>query len=159
MAGTLTRVSRPAFPRPPSQPLTAAGIEALVRAAGGRVTPGRRAVIDVLVSADRWLTADDVLQAVLAAWPRVNEAAVYRALESLEGLGVVSHTHLGHSASLWHLAGDPRQSLVCEGCGRVELVPGAWLEPLHRRIGDELGFIVAPDHFAWSGFCAACATA
>lgn len=155
--GTLRRVSRPARPRPPSQPLTVAGIESLVRAAGGRVTPGRRAVIDALVQADRWLTADDVERAVRAVWPRVNEAAVYRALESLEALGVVSHTHLGHSASYWHLAGDPRQSLVCEGCGRVELVPGAWLEALYRRIAGELGFVVAPDHFAWSGFCAACA--
>lgn len=128
-----------------------------MRASGGRVTPGRRAVIDVLVHAERWLTADDVLHAVVDAWPRVNEAAVYRALESLEAVGVVRHTHLGHTASFWHLAGDPRQSLVCERCGRIELVPGGWLDVLHRRIADELGFVVAPDHFAWSGFCASCA--
>lgn len=136
--------------------MTPAAIEELVRASGGRVTSGRRAVIDALLSSDSWLTADDVLAAVRGAWPRANEAAVYRALESLEQLGVICHTHLGHTASHWHLATDPRQSLVCEACGRVVLVPAGWLGALHERIRDELGFVVAPDHFAWSGFCDRC---
>ncbi len=139
--------------------MTATEIEELVRANGGRVTSGRRAVIDALLASDSWLTADDMLAAVHGLWPRANEAAVYRALESLEQLGVICHTHLGHSASFWHLATDPRQSLVCEGCGRVELVPADWLDALHERIRDDLGFVVAPDHFAWSGFCATCAAA
>ncbi len=59
----------------------------------------------------------------------------------------------------WHLATDPRQSLVCEACGRVVLVPAGWLGALHERIRDELGFVVAPDHFAWSGFCDRCVSA
>ena len=149
-------MSRPALPRRHDMPMSVANIEELVRASGGRVTPGRRAVIDALLQSDNWLTADDMLVAVRSAWPRANEAAVYRALESLEQLGVICHTHLGHTASYWHLATDPRQSLVCEGCGRVVLVPAAWLEALHRRIRDELDFVVAPDHFAWSGFCNRC---
>ncbi len=136
--------------------MTPAAIEELVRASGGRVTSGRRAVIDALLSSDSWLTADDVLVAVRGAWPRANEAAVYRALESLEQLGVICHTHLGHTASHWHLATDPRQSLVCETCGRVVLVPAGWLGALHERIRDKFGFVVAPDHFAWSGFCDGC---
>jgi Fur family ferric uptake transcriptional regulator len=136
--------------------MTATTVEELVRANGGRITAGRRAVIDALLDSDAWLTADDMLVAVHRAWPRANEAAMYRALDSLEQLGVISHTHLGHSASHWHLATDSRQSLVCEGCARVVLVPAGWLEALHERIHDELGFVVAPDHFAWSGFCDQC---
>jgi Fur family transcriptional regulator, ferric uptake regulator len=150
-------MSRPALPRHLASPMTATEIEALVRISGGRVTPGRRAVIDALLGAATWLTADDVLVAVHDAWPRANEAAVYRALESLEQLGVISHTHLGHTASHWHLATDPRQSLVCESCGRVQLVPTTWLDALYEQIRTELEFVVAPDHFAWSGFCARCA--
>ncbi len=150
------------MPRPPvpdrshRADATAEDVYALLRDGGGRITQGRRAVIETLIAAGRRLTADELVEAVRTGWPGVNESTVYRTLDSLERLGVVRHTHLGHGAAHWQLFNDNRHFLLCENCGAVADVPASWLRPLIDRIRDERGFELATHHFALSGHCAAC---
>lgn len=128
----------------------------MVRAEGGRVTSGRRAVVEALLGSEQWVTAVDLVALVRPAWPAANESTVYRVLEVLERIGVVRHTHLGHGASYWHVAERFGQPLVCEACGAVVRVPDAWLRPIVDRVHAEFGFVITPHHFAWSGYCDAC---
>lgn len=129
---------------------------ALVRASGGRLTPGRRAVIEALLDAEGGLTAEELVSLVHRRAPSVVESSVYRTLDSLEKLGVAHHTHLGHGAARWRLARDGHQYLVCESCGTVTEIPSEWFAPALQRIRDELGFEVALRHFALSGHCERC---
>jgi Fur family ferric uptake transcriptional regulator len=134
------------------------GILALLRAAGGRVTSTRRATIEVLVAggAHRHLSAEEIADEVRARLPDVAESTIYRTLTALEELGVVTHVHLGHGPSTFHLAGQAHHHLVCRLCGAVIEVPSYEFTAMSRRLRDVYGFSVSEEHFAISGECPTC---
>jgi Fe2+ or Zn2+ uptake regulation protein len=123
---------------------------------GHRVTVGRRAVVDALLSAEGHLSADDLAGVVQAAHPGLHRATVYRSLEALEAAGLVEHVHLGHGRSVYHLADDLHQHLVCEVCGSVVEAPPDLLSAVARRLRKERGFVMRPYHFAVLGRCRRC---
>jgi Fur family transcriptional regulator, ferric uptake regulator len=132
-------------------------ILARIRAAGERVTVARRAVVAALLEADGHATAEALQAAVEAEHPEVHMATIYRNLETLERLGVVEHTHLGHGPAVYHLADQLHQHLVCEGCGYVVEVPADLLRPVEESVRSTYGFVMRPGHFAVVGRCARCA--
>ena len=74
-----------------------------VREAGGRATVALRCVVAALAQSERHCSAEELVAAVHAQFPEVNESTVYRTLERLEELGVAYHVHLGHGPAQWHL--------------------------------------------------------
>lgn len=135
-------------------------ISQVLRARGERLTRPRLAVLYALLAgADDHLTAEGLIAAVHRDVPDLAPSSVYRALEWLESTGVAQHTHLGHSAATWHLAGDDRHHLVCERCGGVEHLPAEVLEDLRRALASSHGFELQRSHFALSGTCRRCRVA
>jgi Fe2+ or Zn2+ uptake regulation protein len=128
-----------------------------IRDAGERVTVARRAVVAALVAADGHATAEALQERVQAEHPEVHMATIYRNLETLERLGVVQHTHLGHGPAVYHLADELHQHLVCEACGYVVEVPADLLRPVEQEVRTAYGFVMRPGHFAVVGRCANCA--
>jgi Fe2+ or Zn2+ uptake regulation protein len=127
-----------------------------LRARGGKLTPARRAVLDVLSAATTHLTADQLLDRVHDATPDIHRATVYRTVVFLSDLGIVEHTHLGHGPAVYHLADDLHHHLVCEVCGDIVEAPVAILRNLDRRLKDDYGFEMRPLHFAIVGRCRRC---
>jgi Fur family transcriptional regulator, ferric uptake regulator len=145
-------------------PRTADEILSLLRAQGDRVTASRRAVVEALVAGDHHVTADEIVARVAeregGGDPEAHRATVYRTLDRLGELGVVSHVHLGHGPSTFHLDhgdGGPHHHAVCSSCGTVVEVPLDALGDLADRLRSAYGFELSPQHFALSGRCAACA--
>jgi len=131
-------------------------ILALLRADGGRITPARRAVAEILVGGEEHLSAEDIAGRIQGALPDVSVSTVYRCLEALEKLGVVEHVHLGHGPSRYHLADRHHVHLLCRACGQlIELPPDA-LDGLGERLDADHGFALEPRHFALLGTCANC---
>lgn len=128
-----------------------------LRAAGGRVTGPRRAVVAALLAADGHVTADDIALAVQADDPDVHLSTVYRTLDALEQVGVVEHVHLGHGRAVYHLADDPHQHLVCEGCGTVVEAPHDLFAEVAAHVQATYRFHLRPHHFAVLGRCEGCA--
>jgi len=87
----------------------------------------------------------------------VNITTVYRTLELLEDLGLVTHTHLSHGAPTYHPV-EERQHihLVCRDCGAVEGVDPASLDPLVDDLRERYGFRVDVGHVALFGRCGTC---
>lgn len=133
-------------------------LEAL-RAAGGRVTPARRALVEALLASSGHVTADDLADAVQRSHPDVHQSTIYRTLDALEEQGIVDHVHLGHGRAVYHLADDRHQHLVCEACGHVIEVPDGVFADLATELQRDYGFTLRPNHFAVLGRCADCAAA
>ena len=129
-----------------------------VRKAGGRATVALRCVVAALAQSERHCSAEELVAAVHAQFPEVNESTVYRTLERLEELGVAYHVHLGHGPAQWHLvARRSHQHLTCSKCGGVvEVAPGLF-EPVMRQLAASYGFQADMGHFAVSGTSAASA--
>lgn len=141
-----------------------------LRDAGERVTPARRAVLEVLDESRDHLDAETVAARVDAREPGVHRATVYRSLQSLVTLGVVAHTHVPGGPTIYHLAASTHDDgghggqgrhghahLQCTRCLRFFDMPADWLDQLRERALGTMGFDIAPDHAALLGVCARCA--
>lgn len=134
----------------------AESILGMLRERGGRVTTGRRAILEAFLGVGGHVTAEALTARVQVSQPDVHESTVYRFLDELERLGVVDHVHLGHGPAVYHLASDTHHHLVCDRCGTVVEVPEEHFADLRGRLQDEFGFTLAPRHFAVTGRCSAC---
>jgi Fur family transcriptional regulator, ferric uptake regulator len=129
-----------------------------------RVTRARQAIIEVLDSTDEHLAAEEIVARAEASAPGVHRATVYRALSTLGDLGLVTHTHVGGSATVYHLAvpvpaaqlATTHAHLQCTNCQNVIDIPVAALDSLISRVDREVGFLVEPHHAALLGLCADC---
>lgn len=135
----------------------------MLRQRGERVTKARRAVLEVLDGTEDHLNADEIAGRASTRAPGVHRATVYRALSTLRELGLVSHTHVGGAATVYHLTflepGRQRGGhahVQCTTCSRVIDVPSAVLDPLTTRLQRDLDFRLEPQHAALLGTCAAC---
>jgi Fur family transcriptional regulator, ferric uptake regulator len=129
---------------------------ASVRAQGGRATSSRRVLLEVLFLATSHLTAEELAAAVQARTPGVHMSTIYRNLEDLQRLGVVVHTHLGHSAATYQLASLAHAHFICDNCGATVEAPDELFQGLARAAKTKLGFSIDPHHFAILGRCAGC---
>lgn len=135
----------------------------LIDALGGegyRITKARRAVCEVIAGAhDEHLTAADIYDRARAqTGARLDRSTVYRTLEALENAGLLTHSHLGHGPSVYHLTEDSgHQHLICVRCGRTLTLPEEETRSLVDEIADSTGFVIDASHFALSGLCADCA--
>lgn len=123
-----------------------------LRAHGLRMTPQRQSVMDAvtrLVHATPEQIADTV--------PDVDLTTIYRTLDTLEQLGLLAHTHLGHGAPSYRLASDDHIHVVCHHCGAVVDAPAGLIEPLAETLKAERGFTIDRSHFTVFGTCAGCA--
>jgi len=141
-------------PVQPADPLAAA-VTAL-RDRGERVTGPRLAVLRALASLPGHPTAEQVVESVEAEHTGVHRATVYRTLETLTTVGIVTHLHLGHGATAYHLAERSHVHAHCRSCGSVVDVPEALLDPVRTGLQDGYGFELDATHVALSGVCAEC---
>jgi Fe2+ or Zn2+ uptake regulation protein len=124
-----------------------------LRQQGQRVTTARRLVVSTLVDATSHVTAEDLAATIHEQHPEVHLSTVYRTLDSLEKLGIVEHTHVGHGPAVYHV-GVTHQHLVCEECGAVTDVPAHLLEAVRASLREQYGFELHIGHFALLGHCA-----
>ena len=119
------------------------------------MTPQRQLVLDA-VRALHHGTPEQVCHQVQRTTPTVNITTIYRALDLLEGLGLVRHTHLGHGAPMYSAEEHEHLHLVCHRCGRVTEQPKDLLAPVADRLRAECGFELDASHLALSGTCRTC---
>jgi Fur family ferric uptake transcriptional regulator len=128
-----------------------------LRERGYRMTPQRQLVLEAVTELGH-ATPEDVHAWVRDRAEGVNISTVYRTLELLEEIGLVTHAHLSHGAPTYHAAGGPQHAhLVCHSCGTIaELEPedlGSMVETVHQR----KGFVTDIGHLTISGECRRCA--
>ncbi len=127
-----------------------------LRSRGLRLTAQRQMVLEAVYELGH-ATPDQVHSAVAERAAGVNITTVYRTLELLENLGLITHAHLSHGAPTYHGVGDPQHvHLVCRGCGHIDEIPPEYLAPLAARLKREQSFIVDIGHVALFGLCSGC---
>jgi Fur family transcriptional regulator, ferric uptake regulator len=134
-----------------------AAAEAL-RARGLRVSSARRLVLETLFAAPGPISAEQIATGLSGRLPRSDLASVYRNLETLEGVGLVRHFHLGHGPGLYALSGrEEREYLVCDSCSSVLAVDPDDLQAVRSYVKQRFGYEARFTHFPIVGLCAECA--
>mgnify|MGYP001414958172 CR=1 FL=1 len=128
-----------------------------LRKRGLRLTAQRQLVLKAVHDLNH-ATPEQVHQAVTGVAAGVNITTVYRTLELLEELGLVTHTHLSHGSPTYaRLGGQPHVHLVCRSCQSIDEIAPELVRPLADTLARERGFQVDIGHIALFGVCASCA--
>ena len=90
-----------------------------LRNAGYKITPPRRAVIEVVLSEGEHLNPNEILHRAQTLYPQTGRATVYRTLELLTTLGIVRPIYVGEHGPIYIRAEGGHHHLVCSRCGVV----------------------------------------
>lgn len=124
---------------------------------GYRLTPQREMIVEAIAHAGRHVTAEEVYEQVHERTIALNIATVYRTLELLSELGLISRGDLGGGkVSYAALSHGPHCHLVCRSCGGVVEADPALVADLDRRFQDACGFSPDLGHFVVYGLCVDC---
>jgi len=124
---------------------------------GYRLTPQRLMVVDALHSVDQHISAEEIFAQVRARYPYANISTVYRTLELLKELGLVTEIALGDGRVRYHPAEKGHHHhLVCQKCGSMIDLPELVLLSLEEALSRDYQFKADLKHLAIFGLCAKC---
>jgi Fur family ferric uptake transcriptional regulator len=94
---------------------------------GFRITVPRKAILEVLSESDEYLSAEEVYMIVHNKYPNIGMATVYRTLNLLSDMGMVTRYEFGEGKARFELAEQEKQreeeehfhQLICTDCFKV----------------------------------------
>jgi Fur family transcriptional regulator, ferric uptake regulator len=124
---------------------------------GYRMTPQRLMIVSAIAGSDDHVSAEEVFSQVLEKYPNVNISTVYRTLDLLEELGLVTKTDLGGGRVRYHPADKGHHHhLVCRDCGAIIDLDESALSVLKETLLRDYGFIADLKHLGIWGRCIRC---
>jgi Fur family transcriptional regulator, ferric uptake regulator len=128
-----------------------------LRARGLRWTPQRRLLIDVLSRTDGHVTGAELVERCREVDPGTIPSTVYRTLDVLEELGLVSHSHGADGREEFHVLPEGEHGhLHCISCGATWEIPAAEAAALVGGLARDRGFSVDLSHLSIAGRCSDC---
>ena len=147
----------PAFKLGSSQVKPSGTIASRLGAQGYRLTPQRMMILSAIEGGDGHISAEEIYAQVAAKYPHVNISTVYRTLELLKRLGLVTETDLGDGRLRYHPAEKGHHHhLVCTECGVVIDLDESVLARLEDVLLHRYNFSADLKHMAIFGRCANC---
>jgi len=134
----------------------------VVEDSGRRTGGAREAVVDVLAAENCCLSAQEIATKLHGRDRQVGLASVYRALELLQGLGLVQRLDTGEGASKFERVlpdGEHHHHAICERCGALTPFEDSALERAIERLGRRLDHRVSGHDVVIRGLCPECARA
>ncbi len=124
---------------------------------GYRLTPQRLMIGAAIENSDGHISAEEIYAQVIAKYSQVNISTVYRTLELLKRLHLVTETDFGEGRVRYHPAGKGHHHhLVCQECGAITDLDESVLTSLKDVLLREYGFSADLRHLAIFGRCVKC---
>jgi len=124
---------------------------------GVRMTPQRLMIVAAIESSSNHISAEEVFAEVLQKYPNVNISTVYRTLDLLEEMGLVTKTDLGDGRVRYHPADKGHHHhLVCRQCGAIIDLDESALAGLKETLRRDYGFVADLRHLGIWGLCVKC---
>jgi Fur family transcriptional regulator, ferric uptake regulator len=127
--------------------------------AGFRRGGARAAVIGLLADQSCALSAYEIEAKLREVGRGVARASVYRVLDQLEGLGLVTKLEVGQGIARYEPnrpGDDHHHHMVCARCGEVIPFADAELEATIDRVAERVTFAVSEHEIVLHGACADC---
>ena len=129
----------------------------VLREKGYRLTPQRMLVIEALHNADGHISAEEIYEQLHSRYPYSNISTVYRTLELLKELNLVTETNFGEGCVRYHVAEKGHHHhLICHRCGKIADLEEAAVYSLKDTLLHDYGFEADLRHLAIPGECSEC---
>jgi Fe2+ or Zn2+ uptake regulation protein len=127
---------------------------------GCRLTPARRAVVRAVAASPRAVTPLEVFDAARKQHRILGLVSVYRTLEKLEQLGLITRVHQPAGCHAFVAASRGHQHLLlCSRCGRTTYFDGDDLQLLIRAVSRRTGYSIEDHWLQLFGLCRDCRSA
>jgi len=114
-------------------------------------------ILNAVQDADDHISAEEIYSKVRATYPHLNISTVYRTLELLKELRMVTETDLGEGRVSYHTADKGHHHhLLCQKCGAVIDIDESIFGSLTEIIAEKYGFVAEMRHLAIFGHCLNC---
>ena len=125
---------------------------------GLRMTPQRGMILSVIANSDKHINAEEIYQIISVRHPCLNISTVYRTLDLLTKLELVTKTDLGDGCVRYRATSRNGQHyyLVCEKCGRTITLGKSAVEAFTEGVKQQYGFHLAIKPLTFTGLCADC---
>lgn len=134
-------------------------VDAAYRALSGtrhRLTKQRRMILAQLAGLNRYVTAQELHARMARSRSPAGLATVYRTLEALRSLGIVTTSSRGAETAYLLCDSAHHHHAVCTKCGRVDEVPCRSGSDLQRALLRGLRFRLTQHEMRFLGICARC---
>jgi Fur family ferric uptake transcriptional regulator len=132
-------------------------VRARLHERGLRWTPQRRVLIDVLARTEGHVTGAELIERCRQVDPSTIPSTVYRTLDVLEQIGVVSHSHAADGREEFHVLPVVEHGhLECRECHATWEIPSGEAVELVSALERQRGFRVDVSHLSIQGTCADC---
>lgn len=136
----------------------APGLVQRLRSRGLRVTPQRAMILRAIEEKPGHITAEEVHAAVRRVSPYVNLATVYRTLDLLRELDLITVADMGTGATHYALRSHANHHhAICRNCRHSIEFPPDLLHEFVAGLRERYGFCVDADHIVVFGTCKRCA--
>ncbi|MDD5605290.1 MAG: Fur family transcriptional regulator [Dehalococcoidales bacterium] len=124
---------------------------------GYKITPQRRAIIQILEATENHMTPHEIHKKVNNHLG-ISLVTIYRTLDTLEKAGLICrlNTESGHVGYLLRRPRSHHHHLICSICGLVVNIGDCGLEELEKHISKHTGFIINSHTLDMSGICPEC---
>ncbi|MBD5653794.1 MAG: transcriptional repressor [Candidatus Eremiobacteraeota bacterium] len=120
-------------------------------------TSTRRAIVDLLKSERRYLTAAAIHRSLRLENPKLALSTVYRTLEAMHEIGTVSNrTEPSGESSYVFCTEDHHHHAVCTVCGHVDEVDCGAMEQFKKALLAQQSFALDEHAVEFYGRCARC---
>jgi Fe2+ or Zn2+ uptake regulation protein len=100
---------------------------------------------------------DQLHDTVRAELGSADYSSVFRAVSTLERMGLIDRIDLGEGRARFELREDHHEHIRCQSCGRVAEVPVCVLDDAATQVQSLTGFKVLSHQVVFGGLCEECA--
>ena len=133
-----------------------------LRETGFKITPQRRAVIDILLKHNsEHLSSEQIYDLVRVECPEIGLATVYRTMQLLDEIGVISKLNLDDGCIRYEISLNKDEChnhhhLICKSCSKIIEVQEDLLESIEKRIQERYKFEILDHDVKFYGTCENC---
>jgi Fur family ferric uptake transcriptional regulator len=129
-----------------------------VKQNNGKWSKQRDHIIDIFLSADGHVTAEELYHLARKKYPHIGSATVYRTLKLLSSCGLATAARFGHKFARYESTQKSRHHdhLICTECGRILEFASDQIEKLQKTVAQQHGFTITHHKLVLYGICKSC---
>ena len=124
---------------------------------GVRITPQRAIIFNVIENMSGHVTAEEIFSQVQQVNAYISLATIYRTLELMRELGMVTESNMGTTTTHYALrTHGTHHHAVCHICGISIELPLDLIEPTVKTLNQSYNFVADANHIVIFGWCENC---
>jgi len=122
-----------------------------------KITKVRTALLEILKETSTPISIQDILLKLKSKKLNPNKTTIYREIEFLTGLGLVSDVDFGEGKKRYEASGDHHHHIICVNCKTIKDVSlDKDLDLFNAKIAKQAGFKPVGHSLEFFGLCSDC---